>query len=103
MRRCQHTSLRHLYSGFAALPSDPSGEVAEHPYPYVQIFQCRHCEALQTHIIRDGRAEVRPWTHLPIPALPADAQVALILGSCIPVLSLRPSPTPAFLFAATAR
>lgn len=67
MSRCKHPFAKLVFEGsFAASANGPS-PFADRPSAKVQVFQCPHCQAVQTHVIQDGRVEVRPWSHYPAP------------------------------------
>ena len=65
MSRCKHPSATLVFEGHYAAPANGLSMVTTRPAPKIQVFQCPHCHAVQTHIVRDGRVEVRPWSRFP--------------------------------------
>lgn len=69
MGHCKHPSPTLVFEGYCAAPATGLSRFSARPAPKIQVFQCSHCHAVQTHIIQDGRVEVRPWSQYPL-ALP---------------------------------
>ena len=86
MSRCKHPSPNLVFEGFCE-PAPTRFTVR--PSPRIQVFQCPHCHAVQTHIIQDGRAEVRAWSRHPL-TLPGDDSAAGSASELFP-----PPPIPA--------
>ncbi len=66
MSRCKHPSPTLIFEGYWTASAAGSSQLSARPAPKIQVFQCPHCHAVQTHIIRDGRVEVRPWSRYPL-------------------------------------
>lgn len=77
MARCQHPSTTLIFEG------SPTGQTS------VQLYQCRHCRAVQSHIVEAGRTEVHDWKQLPFPTLPVRHQMRCLLALAKPRI---PSP-----------
>ena len=68
MARCRHPSTTLIFEG-----SQTSGT-------RIQIYQCRHCRAVQSHVVEDGRTEVHDWKQPPFPSLPVRRQLLCLLA-----------------------
>lgn len=73
MARCQHPYTTLIFEG------SPIGQTR------IQIYQCRHCRAVQSHVVEDGRVEVHDWKQLPFPSLPVRHQLHCLLALAKPV------------------
>lgn len=68
MARCQHPSTSLIFEGSPTARSS------------IQIYQCRHCQAVQSHVVEAGRVEVHDWKQLPFPSLPVRHQLLCLLA-----------------------
>lgn len=66
MGYCKHPSPRLIIEGYCAAHATGFSRFSARPAPKIQVFQCPHCYAVQTHIIQDGRVEVRAWSRYPL-------------------------------------
>lgn len=72
MARCQHPCSTLI---FEASSTARTG---------VQIYQCDHCRAVQSHVMEAGRVEVHDWKPLPFPSMPVRHQLLCILALAKP-------------------
>ncbi len=72
MARCQHPCATLIFE------SSPVRQTS------IQIYQCHHCHAVQSHIIEAGRVEVQDWKQLPFPTIPARHQLLCLLALAKP-------------------
>ena len=77
MARCRHPSTTLIFEG------------SQTSQTRIQIYQCRHCRAVQSHVVEAGRVEVHDWKQLPFPALPVRDQLR-----CLLALAKPPAPLP---------
>lgn len=84
MTFCQHSSSHLVLEG--NLPADsPIGVGFNVGIPgKLQVFQCRHCNAVRAHAIRNGRVAVGPWRQLPYPHLSIASQIAVLTAAIGP-------------------
>lgn len=80
MARCQHPYSTLIFE------DSPTGQSG------IQIYQCDHCRAVQSHVMEAGRVEVHNWKPLPFPSMPVRHQLLCILALAKPQLRLRPPP-----------
>ena len=76
MARCQHPSTNLMFEG------------SQTSQTRIQIYQCRHCRAVQSHVVEAGRVEVHEWKPLPFPALPVRDQLHCLLALAKPPIPL---------------
>ena len=72
MARCQHPYATLIFE------SPLVGQTS------IQIYQCHHCRAVQSHIVEAGRVEVHDWKRLPFPSLPARHQLLCLVALAKP-------------------
>ena len=84
MSRCKHPSAKLVFESFFAPSADSSFTFAARTSPKIQIFQCPHCHAVQMHIIRDSRVEVRAWSRHPFTLPGGDSGLAGASGPFMP-------------------
>ena len=77
MARCQHPYSTLIFE------DSPTGQTG------IQIYQCDHCRAVQSHVIEAGRVEVHDWKPLPFPSMPVRHQLLCILALAKPQLRFR--------------
>ena len=68
MAHCKHPSTTLIFEGSQIGEAD------------IQIYQCRHCQAVQSHVAEAGRVEVHDWKQLPFPSLPVRHQLLCLLA-----------------------
>lgn len=73
MARCRHPSTTLIFEG------------SQTSQTRIQIYQCRHCRAVQSHVVEAGRVEVHDWKQLPFPSLPVRHQLHCLLALAKPV------------------
>lgn len=75
MARCKHPSSTLIFEDSQARQT------------HIQIYQCRHCGAVQSHVVEACRVEVHDWKQLPFPTLPVRQQLRCLLVLAKPPVS----------------
>ena len=84
MARCQHPCVTLIYEGPTASHTRLGYGDSAVSQAAIQIYQCRHCHAVQSHAVMGGRAEVYDWKPLPFLSLPVRHQLHSILALARP-------------------
>ena len=81
MALCQHNCSHLILEGDLPANCPIEAEVSVGIPGKLQVFQCRHCNAVRVHAIRNGRVAIGPWRQLPYPHLSIASQIAVLAAA----------------------